>query len=306
MRIHRLVPGLRAVAGRALAAATLLLTVAACERSPRAADAPTTADRAPLVAKVEHFYATAPDAERLFHVFRDSLGLAQSWGFQAWGDFASGGVSLGNVAFELTRWTPEDGSVLPTELSGIAFEPVGHTDSLVAELRRRGIAHGRPDTNTYETASGRLVGWVNTGLTGMLPQPRDVFFCDYTDRAMVAASRQRGVDSLRAAEGGPLGVLAVREIVVGAPDLDAARARWRRLLDAPTQEAGDLFRFGAGPGIRLVSSSDSEIRRMVVQVRSLERARAFLAARGWLGDTTAHEITIAPALIGGLHVALVE
>lgn len=285
-----------------------LVVAGGCEPAPRAAEPPPSdaTTRAPLVSKVEHFYATAPDAERLFHVFRDSLGLAQVWPYQLWGGFASGGVTLGNVVFELVWWKTEEGAALPTQLSGIALEPVGGTDSLVAALARRGIAHAPPDSNVQVNLAGRTVGWTNTMLTGMLPEPRSVFVCDYADREMVAAGRRRASDSLAATNGGPLGVLALREIVVGVPDVDAARAQWGTLVGEPAQAVGDLVAFGTGPQIRLVRSASPEIQRMVVQVRSLERARTFLTERGWLGESTARAIAIGPALIGGLRVMLVE
>ena len=289
-----------------LLAATMLAALAACEPSARTVeDPPATTGRAPLVTKVEHFYATAPDAERLFHLFRDTLGLTQVWPYQVWGDFASGGVTLGNVVFELVWWKPEAGATLPTELSGIALEPVGGTDSLVAALARRGIAHAPPDSSVQVNAAGRTVGWTNTMLTGMLPEPRSVFVCDYADREMIAAGRRRASDSLAATNGGPLGVLALREIVLGVTDVDAARAQWGKLVDAPPQAVGDVVALGAGPQIRLVPSAAPEIQRLVVQVRSLEQARAFLAERRWLGESTAERVTIAPAAIGGLRIELV-
>mgnify|MGYP003291374517 CR=1 FL=1 len=43
--------------------------------------------------------ASAPDAEKLFLFFRDTLQLPQVWAYQTWGEFASGGVSLGIALF---------------------------------------------------------------------------------------------------------------------------------------------------------------------------------------------------------------
>ena len=98
----------------------------------------------PLVAKVEHFFASAPDAEKLFLFFRDTLQLPQVWAYQTWGELASGGVSLGNVAFELVWWQVPAGETLSTAFAGIAFEPVGPTDAAVAELDRRAITLAEP------------------------------------------------------------------------------------------------------------------------------------------------------------------
>lgn len=258
----------------------------------------------PMVSKIEHFYATAPDAERLFHFFRDSLRLAEVWPYRSWGDFASGGVSLGNVAFELVYHTPADGGVLPTEFAGIAFEPVAGTTGLLAELARRGIAYEPPDSNFNVTASGTRVGWINTGLPAW--SAYGLFFCDYAPRDYVAAGRRAAAGRLAEAQGGVLGVVAMREVVLGATDLDAARAAWQELIDSPAQRSGNTFTFGEGPAVRLVAAPEARILGIVLQVRSLERARTNLAERGWLGEASADAVTIAPAVVGGLRIELVQ
>ena len=53
------------------------------------------------VTKIEHFFASSPKPEKLFQFFSKELELPVLWDYQSWGDFASGGVTLGNVAFEL-------------------------------------------------------------------------------------------------------------------------------------------------------------------------------------------------------------
>jgi hypothetical protein len=290
-------------------AAAWIVALALAPR-PLAADAATTATAAavepprPLVAKVEHFFASAPDAERLFLFFRDTLQLPQVWGYKSWGEFASGGVSLGNVAFELVWWEVPPGETLATELAGIALEPAGPTAAAVAELDRRGIAHDEPQENASVTASGQKVGWVNTGLLDLAPW--SVFFCDYLAREDVAAGRNKASAELASREGGPLGVVELEELVLGARDVETARRHWRALLDSPGQEAGDVFSFGEGPRLRLVPASRDSIQRLVVRVRSLERARAFLADRQLLGEASASAVTLAPQAIGGLSITLVE
>jgi hypothetical protein len=54
----------------------------------------------PLVTKVEHFYLVSDQSEKLYNVFRDELHLATVWPFDDHGGFASGGLTLGNVAME--------------------------------------------------------------------------------------------------------------------------------------------------------------------------------------------------------------
>lgn len=281
----------------------------ACRPAPgegalgRTADEARTAEAPPAPAsRIEHFYATSLDAERLYHFFRDTLGLPQVWPFQRWGNFASGGLTLGNVVFELVA---EDDPRQRTAFAGIALEPVGTTDSLLPVLADRGIAHERPDSNVNRNEAGELVGWVNTGLPAFAAW--GVFFCDYQQRARIALGRSRAADALAAAGGGPLGVRSLEEIVLGATDLGEARRIWRRLGAVPAPGAvGDVFAVGAGPRIRLVRADAAGIREITVAVRSLAVARSALAARGVLGDARDGRVWLGRAAAGGLQVALVE
>ena len=261
--------------------------------------------RAPLVVTVDHFFAVSSDAERLFRIFRETFGLPVAWPFQAYGSFASGGLSLGNTVLELVTWEVPKGEVLKTEWKMLAFEPAGDTEAAVAELERRGVAHAEPDVSTYRDAEGKeVVGWTNTGLIG--PGLSDVvFLCDYEARERVAEGRREGAEELVRAQGGPLGVRGLKAIEVGVTDLQSARREWLELIDDPGQAQGDVFHFGAGPAIQLVSASSPGIRGIVLRVDSLERAKTFLAQRQMLGAATGSSISIAPAAIGGLAVKLV-
>jgi hypothetical protein len=120
-----------------------------------------------LLKGVDHFFATSSEPEVLPNFFRDTLELPQVWAFKDFGDFASGGVWMGNVEFEVVTWKPPPGEKLSTEFKGIAFEPAGYTDSLVQELDRRGIKHGKTIGNPrfYETNSNHVPG--PTGPSGL-------------------------------------------------------------------------------------------------------------------------------------------
>ena len=72
-----------------MVAAGALACARAADRQANDRSSPPSEIRRPLINKIEHFYATAPDAERLFRFFRDTLGLSEVWGFQVWGDFAT-------------------------------------------------------------------------------------------------------------------------------------------------------------------------------------------------------------------------
>lgn len=111
------------------------------------------APRTPLLARVDHFFATSPQAEAHFNFLRDTLGLAVAWPYKRYGTFASGGLSIGNTVLELVTWAVGEGEILPTEWKSLAFEFVGDTKAAVAELEHRGISHSAPNV----TAIGMLL-----------------------------------------------------------------------------------------------------------------------------------------------------
>ena len=287
-------------------------TVAACGRSDghqRAERSPAAAipgNRTPFLARVDHFFATSPQAEAQFNFFRDTLGLAVSWPYKDYGGFASGGLSLGNTVLEFVTWAVAKGDTLPTEWKSLAFEPVGDTEAALEELRKRRIGHSVPDVNYYRDANGKeVVGWINTELTGLTP-PDVAFICDYADRKAIHESRKAGHDELARRNGGPLGVIRLKEIVIGVIDIVAASDQWRRLLSQPEQESDGVFSFGDGPAIRLVSAQKAGIRTIVIEVHSLATARGFLVGRGLLDIGDGSGVSIAPRAIGGLRISLVQ
>lgn len=300
------------VEARRIAGALLSIAVVACGRSDdRRIDQAGAAGeageaRTPLLARVDHFFATSPDAEVHFNFFRDTLGLAVAWPYRSHGSFASGGLSVGNTVLELVTWAVAEGETLRTEWKSLAFEPVGDTEAAVTELARRGISHAPPDVNRYNDANGKeVVGWTNTDLTGLSPSGV-VFICDYADRKGIHAIHQGAGDELRQRQGGPLGIVHLKEIVIGVSDFVAASEQWRRLLEGPGQESAGVFTFGDGPAIRLVEAEQAGIREVVIAVHSVENARRFLVARGLLEPRDRRRTSIARSAIGGLQVTLVQ
>jgi hypothetical protein len=252
---------------------------------------------------VDHFFATSPDAEALMVIFRDTLGMPEQWPFRRYGSFASGGVSLGNVVFEFV----EEGPGGLTEFGWLAFEPVPATQAAVLELDRRGVAHDAPAPTFFpDSVTGGEWGWVNTTLKGLAGPgvPGLVFLCDYVPRQPVRDGQERARADLVKRGGGPLGILGVAEILFGATDLEAARREWRKLLDSPAQERDDRFTFGAGPSIRLVQADKPGIQRIILQVRSIDSARAYLRQSGLIRETHEGEIAIDSTVTRGLEIVL--
>lgn len=278
-------------------------------REPRAASEQVATQRhSPLLKGVDHFFAYSSEPEVLFKFFRDTLGLPQVWDFKNFGDFASGGVWMGNVEFELVTWKPPPGEKLPTEFKGIAFEPVGYTDTLIEQLNRRAIFHSKPEPTMMKDKEGRdFVGWINTPLDGpggILPSNVSIFVYDSTSKEKKAARNDRSNAALQKSEGGPLGVVAVKELAIGVVDLKAATTKWRMLMDRPDQQSSDLYRFSLGPAIRLFSAPTDGFKSFVLQVRSLRKAKEFLAGRNLLKKSRDNIVAIDPSAIGGLRITL--
>ena len=245
----------------------------------------------PLFKQVDHVVVGSPDAERLFHLFRDELGLPEAWPYQSWGSFSSGAVTLGNVALEFMA---TEGPGTAAEFTGIAFEPVGDAADAIAELDRRHVAHGE------EKPRGR---WSTVPLTA-IPPAGAVFVCDYKARAQVAERRRAAAEALLRRSGGPLGISSLREIVVSARSPREAADTWAMLADFEAQDG--LLAFGQGPGIRLTKGKTDRIEKIVVGIGgTAQNAAAFLKARRMLGKG-GYSPTIDPAAVGGLGIAFVE
>ena len=138
----------------------------------------TTQDK-PLITKVEHFFLVSNDTERLFRFFKNEFQLPLLWPFQSYGDFASGGLSLGNVVMEFLSVKGSNGAEAGAEFKGIAFEPVADSDGAVVELNNRSIPHSEPQPYKFTQDGQERVGWVTIKLEGLPPSNANIFICDY-------------------------------------------------------------------------------------------------------------------------------
>lgn len=261
------------------------------------------AERRPFLTKVEHFFLTSAESERLFRFFRDEIRLPVVWPFKSYGEFASGGLSLGNVAMEFVT---EKGAGARAEFEGIAFEPSGGAEAAIAELERRQIPHGKPEPFKSTQDGEERVGWITIDLEGFPPAGAYLFLCDYQQRERVAEGRDRARQELVAEGGGPLGVTSLREIVLGVKSVEEASREWSKLVDAPTPGEAAVFALESGPKIRLVRADAEGIQNIVIGVKSAERARQFLAERRMLEEVSNGQLSIDPAAVGGLGIALVQ
>lgn len=254
------------------------------------------------VNKIEHFFASSPKANKLFDFFSKELELPVLWDYQTWRDFSSGGVTLGNVAFEFVNYQGVDS----TSFNGIALEPQQHMEEFEKELDKLGIAHDTIDnSNVSRDSTGTLRGWSLLTPKEVLPYEANLFVCDYKNRQGVADNRRKGADKLKEIHGSGLGVNLLKEIVIGTADVKKYESQLQKFPDIK-KDKEDLFSFKEGPALRLQRSKKGGIQKIVIEVKSLESAKKFLASKKILGEVNRNSIFILPAAIDGLQVELVE
>ncbi len=284
-------------------ATSLFIAAAAC-RAP-ASDTPPTA----IVKGVDHFFATSSTPEPLYRFFRDTLGLPEVYPFRSYDGFASGVVSMGNVLFEVVVWDVPAGDTLRTEFKGIAFEPTERLPITLTRLRDHGFAYQKPDSVMYTTPDGtRALGYVNVpldGPDGLPPAGASIFINDNLGSERAAERRRVGANELARRGGGALGVLGVRELVIGVEDTATALVQWRQLLETPAQEKHGVLTFPGGPALRFVEAPTGGILEMAIRVRSLEHAERVLVDHGMLRKDGGY-VMIALPNAGGLRIRLMQ
>jgi hypothetical protein len=253
-----------------------------------------------IVRQVDHVLLHSDAPEALFAALSETFGLPVVAPFRPQGTFASGLLCAGNANLEPIRLgPPADARIGHARLFGIAFEPERLGDA-IAELDARGIKHSAPAPYPHE---GEMRRWTNVGIEGMAPGAL-VFLCEYAHD--IATERAEMRDDLRARNGGPLGIEALRLIEIEARDIGAAIARWDALLLPAISPERGTWICGEGPAIRVVPGDIDAIASLTFDVRSLRDARAFLEQHDIFGGMCGRMARIAPDALQGLDFRLRE
>jgi hypothetical protein len=266
----------------------------------------------PPIRRVDHVMIRAGNPKELFASFVDLLQLPVAWPLiSPRPGVTTGGVGFGNVNVEAIQF-PGQSDDRP-RLLGLAFEP-SELQAALRELDRRGITYGplRPVMSKAADGSTNTL-WTNVTLRQFSDSedPADasvhIFLSEYSPKYVnVAERRARLGRELVGRQGGPLGVEALQEIVIGVRDLDGARALWQKLFDPTRASASTVWQIGDGPAIRLVEADETSVQELVVRVASLPLAKAFLRGKGLLGTDAPGQATIDPAKLHGLRFRLVD
>ena len=139
------------------------------------------------ISKINHFFILSPHSKELYTLFTAKFNLPVVWDFQTFGLFTSGGVTLGNVAFEFVQSRPDQITVY----HGIALEPNQTATEIVPILDSVDISHGSINIYPLLIEDGKKdVGWTTISLKNMLPNLVNLFLCDYHDREFVKSGSE--------------------------------------------------------------------------------------------------------------------
>lgn len=263
------------------------------------------------VRQIDHIMIRTDVPEKLYAFLTETLQLPIAWPLAVRGTVASGAVGFGNVNVEVIKFPEQRRS--DTQLVGFGFEPTPLAQCLV-ELKRREITHGEPRPLVITERDGSKKT-LFTNVT--LPQFSDadrpanatmhIFLSEYSPTYVDVEQRRARLDTeMRARGGGPLGVAAVQEVIVGANDLKLAMNLWERLMAPRLAVEPGFWRIGNGPAIRVVQAPESKLQGIVIRVASLSRAKTFLKEKGLLGSVSEESVTIDPNKLEGLNIQLVE
>jgi hypothetical protein len=279
----------------------LVLTLG-CVAGLIAAVTPANAAQPAVVSHIDHFVVEDSQAAELFKLLSEQFKLPVIWPISNYGPFRSGGVYFGNAVVEVGHF---EGAVDSghARWQGIVFAPQESATASVQELDSRHIVHDPANDYAPNAQDGKPAPplWTTIRIRDKGQGDFGIIICDYhfdTKTGVRAAA-----DNLAKTQGGPLGLLGVREVSIETSDWIDAGARWQNLLAPLSQVSAGTFSFESGPAIHLLRGTHDAIRSLTLEVSSLERAEAFLSEQSIAYDVHGGKLTIQQGLHGlSLHI----
>jgi hypothetical protein len=263
----------------------------------------------PVIRQVDHILVESSDPRALFSFLVDTLQLPVAWPISENQGYVTGGVGAGNVNLELFRYVDPKRASMPgnpqARYSGLAFEPYPLPDAL-RRLQSVGIPYTPPEPSISTLPNGKQgIAWTTVGLPSVARPLMSIFLYEYSPVFLKVDVRRKQLGNrLTLNKGGPLGLQATSEIIISATNLNKDREIWGRLLGKPT-ESGN-WRAVAGPAIRIAAGDQDRILEIILEVQSLDLARAFLKENKLLGSASGKRVSVNPAKIQGLRISLIE
>lgn len=252
-------------------------------------------------------------AEPLFDLFSRVFGLPVAWPLQRTAFATYGWVNAGNTDLEF--WAAASNADLPEHaqpplVHGFALEPALPLPQALERAAAAGITNKPARAFQSTNAQGEVVtNFTNAVLLDVSAPGCCVFFCEWGPRAAIypwdepttpAQRRAQHRQALQEAHGGPLGLIELKAIGMGTPDLQAHRRHWQALSGSP---AGQPIVLAPGISLELVPAEHLQVKSLSFSVRSLPVARAFLASRQLLKADADNALSVA---CDGLDIWLVE
>ena len=259
----------------------------------------------PVTRQLDHILIESSDPKALFALFADTLQFPVAWPLSENQGYVTGGVGAGNVNLEFFAYRSIPSGLSRTHYYGLAFEPYPLSDAL-KRLQSLGISYGSPEPYTTTLPNGtRGIGWTTVALPTVSKPATSVFLYEYSPAFLKVDVRRKQLGNrLTLNNGGPLGLVSVREVVIVSSTLKHDTGIWSQLLGTPAK-AGS-WRAGAGPAIRLVQGKEDRIWGLTLKVQSLDRAKSFLKTNRLLGSVSANGALISPLKVQGLQILLSE
>jgi hypothetical protein len=250
---------------------------------------------------IDHF-SFVRNHERMLSLFEGELGMPLVWQFSDFGTFESAAVHAGNLLFEMVR--PKFVQPSDYAITLLASERLGPTLERLAKLGLRHQAPWRMDLSypcpwtvphrdlvnrwlVAQGGSGAL--WEIAAVTDILPQAVGLLVADYHIDFREVGAKSRAEIAVRSNHPDALGWVNVKSFVLTVSP-DTHRHRTQQLHELMGQADGDgnsdarvIFREGP----------EDNFAGVVARVRSLSKARQFLASRNLLGFSGQNHLTLA-------------
>jgi len=261
--------------------------------------------RGPVIRQVDQILIESNDPKALFNVFSDTLQLPIVWPMSEHETYTSGSVSTGNVTLELYRYGTRKNATVKARYTGLSFEPYPLEDAL-QELRIIEIPYNPPQVHTSILPNGTEgAAWKTVELPSLSYPLLAVSLFEYNPLYLnVNVRRQQFGNRLALKGGGPLGIVSMHAIVMESTNVKKDKDEWIRLVGKPDPDG--YLRAVLGPAFRVVRGSGNGIQRIVLKVKSLDQAEAFLKEQTLLGTRNKGEIFVNPSVVQGLSISLAE
>lgn len=263
---------------------------------------------------IDHIMVRVREAEPFIKLFSEQFVLPVSWPLQRKKFATYGWITLGNTNLEF--WAAADNTDLPVErslplFSGLALNSPDLGAS-IALLEERGITCKPPRPFITKTQEGtHVTNFTNSVILDVSNSACCVFFCKWgrdgtifpwSERLTAEERQLREQRQFEECGGGPIGVVRLAEVTIAAPDISNTRRHWQAI----TGQTTDTFNLGRDIALTLHGGETVQITSIVLTVKSLAVARAYLASHSMLGQDSGDEISIGGSTCSDLCIRLKE